>query len=52
VRRNEVARPAVRAALEALAARHEGTRDGHIEELLGLPHDEARVLPRYVPVAA
>jgi hypothetical protein len=52
VRRNEVADEDVAAALRALASQHEGTRDAHVQSLLGLEHDEQRLADRYLPAAA
>ncbi|MCW2776780.1 MAG: hypothetical protein JWN17_505, partial [Frankiales bacterium] len=48
LRRVEVARPDVNAALRELAARHGGTRDSRAQELLGLPHDASRLRHRYL----
>lgn len=48
LRRVEVAKPSVNAALCALAARHDGTRDARVEELLQLPHDASRLRHRFL----
>lgn len=48
LRRSEVARPEVNAALQQLAALHEGTRDPRVEHLLELPHEETRIRHRYL----
>ncbi len=48
LRRVEVAEPGVGAALRSLAARHGGTRDGRVEELLELPHEQGRLRHRYL----
>ncbi len=48
LRRVEVAKPAVNAALRRLAALHDGTRDARVEELLGLSHDDSRLRHRFL----
>lgn len=46
LRRVEVARPDVNAALRQLSGTH--TRDSHVEELLSLEHDDTRLRHRYL----
>lgn len=48
LRRVEVARPEINAALTAMAGLHEGTRDPLVEHLLDLPHEETRIRHRYL----
>ena len=49
VRRVEVSRPEVAAALRAVVEDCGGTRDPFVEELLELPHEESRIRDRYLP---
>ena len=48
LRRVEVAKPEINEALQQMAALHEGTRDGHVERLLEMEHDDSRIRHRYL----
>lgn len=48
LRRVEVTRPEINAALRAWSGIGQGTHDRHVAELLDLPHDEHRLRHRYL----
>lgn len=48
LRRVEVIKPEVNAALRELAGRGNGTHDSRVEELLMLTHDDSRIRHRYL----